>query len=220
MLKNGEHHRLQTFSNDFSFLMIGKTRRICNIIDSIFFLMAKPKRSQRMKRLCQIVTCLAIIGHAQPTHHNTMQNKAPHPFTGQWITIGSLANLKPLDVFHRQLAPAKFKPEDQKARNQHVLFRKNFTLDSTDNATIFISADDYYKLYIGLSSERTEYHRRPYVLSRTYQPCLGIGRQPPWFDSRSRRRRQNSHLVRHVFQMRHPFRLRSLRHCRLPDAIP
>jgi hypothetical protein len=77
-----------------------------------------------------------------------MQNKAPHPFTGQWITISSLANLKPLDVFHRQLAPAKFKPEDQKARNQHVLFRKNFTLDSTDNATIFISADDYYKLYI------------------------------------------------------------------------
>ena len=120
MLKNGGHHRWQTISDDFLILLIGKTRLNCNIIDSIFFLMAKPKRSQRMKRLCQIVTCLAIIGHAQPTHHNTMQNKAPHPFTGQWITIGSLANLKPLDVFHRQLAPAKFKPEDQKARNQHV----------------------------------------------------------------------------------------------------
>ena len=73
---------------------------------------------------------------------------ANHPFNGQWITIDSLANLKPLNVFHRQLAPAQFKPEDQKARNQHVLFRKTFSLDSTENATIFISADDYYKLYI------------------------------------------------------------------------
>jgi hypothetical protein len=43
MLKNGEHHRLQTFSNDFSILMIGKTRRNCNIIESIFFLWQSPK---------------------------------------------------------------------------------------------------------------------------------------------------------------------------------
>lgn len=127
--------------------MIGKTRHACNIIGKTVYHTAS-QRWKRMKRLCQLVTCLAIIGHAQPKPYTTMQNKAPHPFNGQWITISSLANLKPLDVFHRQLAPAKFKPEDQKARNQHVLFRKTFTLDTTDNATIYISADDYYKLYI------------------------------------------------------------------------
>jgi hypothetical protein len=44
MLKNGGHHRWQTFSNDFSFLMIGKTRRICNIIESIFFSYGKAKK--------------------------------------------------------------------------------------------------------------------------------------------------------------------------------
>jgi hypothetical protein len=45
MLKNGEHHRLQTFSNDFSILMIGKTRRICNIIESTFFQTTMPQKA-------------------------------------------------------------------------------------------------------------------------------------------------------------------------------
>ncbi|MBE7045175.1 MAG: alpha-L-rhamnosidase [Ruminococcaceae bacterium] len=67
-------------------------------------------------------------------------------FSGRWITISKMADTKPVNVFHRQLAVAEEKgclPE-----NQHILFRKKFFVDSLEKATLFITADDYYKLYI------------------------------------------------------------------------
>lgn len=70
-----------------------------------------------------------------------------YEFTGEWITNSEFYNLKPRNVFHRQLEPLDL-PCD-KIRNKHILFRKSFkTEKDVDCAKIFITADDYYKLYI------------------------------------------------------------------------
>ena len=72
-----------------------------------------------------------------------------HNFSGKWITSERFASLKPRNVFHRQLAPAT-PPEDPDLLNRHILFRKKFMLTPEEAASvrIFISADDYYKLYV------------------------------------------------------------------------
>lgn len=70
-----------------------------------------------------------------------------HIFKGKWISNEVLANLEPRNIFHRQLDKIKF--DCSEYRNQHVLFRKTFNLNSNfSSAKIYISADDYYKLYI------------------------------------------------------------------------
>ena len=70
-----------------------------------------------------------------------------HAFKGKWITNSEFANLKPRNVFHKQLDKVDL-PCDE-LRNRHILFRRKFTCDAfTKNATLYISADDYYKLYI------------------------------------------------------------------------
>ncbi len=69
-----------------------------------------------------------------------------HSFAGNWITTETLAALAPIDVFHRQLDDVVIPPSA--CQNSHVLFRKKFYCESTENTTIYISADDYYKLYI------------------------------------------------------------------------
>lgn len=70
-----------------------------------------------------------------------------HAFAGKWISNKTLANLKPRNVFFRQLDNVKL--DCTQNRNQHVLFRREFNVDSAFKcAKIYISADDYYKLYI------------------------------------------------------------------------
>jgi len=70
-----------------------------------------------------------------------------HTFKGKWITNSEFANLKPRNVFHKQLDKVDLPCDEH--RNRHILFRKNFCCDNLcDNALIYISADDYYKLYI------------------------------------------------------------------------
>ena len=69
-----------------------------------------------------------------------------HTFKGKWITDSEFADLAPRNVFHRQLEPLEL-PCDQH-RNRHILFRKTFTLDDPASAVLYISADDYYKVYI------------------------------------------------------------------------
>lgn len=70
-----------------------------------------------------------------------------HVFTGNWITDGEFASLKARNVFHRQLEKVNL-PCDEHL-DCHILFRRRFTLESRpDKAEVFISADDYYKLYI------------------------------------------------------------------------
>ncbi len=70
-----------------------------------------------------------------------------HQFIGKWITDSEFAALPPRNVFHRQLEPMDLPCEEH--RNRHILFRKKFRLDALgEQATLYISADDYYKLYI------------------------------------------------------------------------
>lgn len=69
-----------------------------------------------------------------------------HEFLGKWITTKELALCSPLQVFHRQLDKKEF-PADPYA-NSHILFRRRFSLKKVQKAVIYISADDYYKLYI------------------------------------------------------------------------
>ncbi len=70
-----------------------------------------------------------------------------HTFTGVWITDEEFAALEPRNVFHRQLEKVSLPCDEH--RNRHILFRRRFTLDSLpQNARLFITADDYYKVYI------------------------------------------------------------------------
>ncbi len=71
-----------------------------------------------------------------------------HNFIGKWITDSEFYNLPPRNVFHRQSNPLIDLPCDEH-RNRHILFRKKFVLsEDVSNAKVYISADDYYKLYI------------------------------------------------------------------------
>ena len=70
-----------------------------------------------------------------------------HEFKGKWISNEIFSNLHPRNVFHRQLEEISL--DCTQYRNQHILFRKNFHIDDIGSAAkIYISADDYYKLYI------------------------------------------------------------------------
>ncbi len=75
--------------------------------------------------------------------HSDMQERI---FSGKWITNNDAAGLFPIDVFHRQLENVEIK--GRLTENLHVLFRKKFTSYGNEPTTIFITADDYYKLYI------------------------------------------------------------------------
>ena len=67
-------------------------------------------------------------------------------FYGEWITNETAAKFKPINVFHRQLD--KVQVRGGLDENLHLLFRKKFIVSNCDKTTIFITADDYYKLYI------------------------------------------------------------------------
>jgi len=70
-----------------------------------------------------------------------------HMFEGKWISNRMMAELTPRNIFHRQLQPLPL--DCSKHRNQHILFRKSFVLVSRPSkAKLYISADDYYKLYV------------------------------------------------------------------------
>ena len=70
-----------------------------------------------------------------------------HEFNGKWITDSEFYNLKPRDVFHKGFKKVDLPCNEH--RNRHILFRKKFTLKSIPKESkIYITADDYYKLYI------------------------------------------------------------------------
>lgn len=66
---------------------------------------------------------------------------------GKWITSNDFFNLKPLNVFHKEKDRHE-KAYDESLLNSHILFRKKFSMNTTDKTVIKISADDYYRLYI------------------------------------------------------------------------
>jgi len=70
-----------------------------------------------------------------------------HTFEGKWITNRAFSSMQPRNVFHRQLE--KITPDCSENRDQHILFRRHFLLKrSFQKAVLYVSADDYYKLYI------------------------------------------------------------------------
>ena len=71
-----------------------------------------------------------------------------HDFTGKWVTTPELAALPAYNVFHRQLDRSNPPNPFAAVNNRHVLFRKKFALERLAPTAIFITADDYYKLYV------------------------------------------------------------------------
>ena len=70
-----------------------------------------------------------------------------HQFIGKWITDSEFFSLEPRNVFHKELEAFDLPCDEH--RNRHILFRKKFNLlQKATEAKIYISADDYYKLYI------------------------------------------------------------------------
>lgn len=61
-----------------------------------------------------------------------------------WITTSDFADLKPINVYHKEGESAE--AGASALQNYHTHFRKKFVLDDTENVYINISADDYYKL--------------------------------------------------------------------------
>lgn len=66
----------------------------------------------------------------------------------EFICHRDFASLTPINVFGKELEERKLPAHPEHLRNRHVLFRRRFALGKFDRATIKISADDYYKLYI------------------------------------------------------------------------
>ena len=69
-----------------------------------------------------------------------------HNFIGKWITDSEFFKLEPRNVFHKQFD--KIDLPCREHRNRHILFRKKAELGKFKKATLKITADDYYKLYI------------------------------------------------------------------------
>ena len=68
-------------------------------------------------------------------------------FNGKWITNKDFFDLKPVNVFHKAEEPFEYTPREE-IQNKHILFRSEFNLEEIKDTKIYISADDYYKLYI------------------------------------------------------------------------
>lgn len=62
------------------------------------------------------------------------------------ITTPEFAPLETINVFHRQLDKTPVPPSAYE--NRHILFRREFDTEATEGAVIYITADDYYKLWI------------------------------------------------------------------------
>ena len=70
-----------------------------------------------------------------------------HKFVGKWITDAEFYDIAPRNVFHKGFKKADLPCDEH--RNRHILFRKKFTLGKKPKESkIYITADDYYKLYI------------------------------------------------------------------------
>ena len=66
----------------------------------------------------------------------------------KFICHPDFADLKPIDVFHKELATVSLPEHPEELKNKHILYRRRITLTDISSATLKITADDYYKLYI------------------------------------------------------------------------
>ena len=66
----------------------------------------------------------------------------------KFICHKDFENLKPIDVFHKELSPNPAEKHAESLCNRHILFRKKAVLGKASKAILKITADDYFKLYI------------------------------------------------------------------------
>lgn len=77
-------------------------------------------------------------------------------FTPQWYTIPAFEKMSPICVYHKENEPGpkqpgsdKKSPSEADIKNLHVLARSSLTYTKeTGQVWIWITADDYYKLYV------------------------------------------------------------------------
>lgn len=70
-------------------------------------------------------------------------------WNAKWITHEMFIGVSPMNVFHKEQAEFKINEHRIDLKNFHMLVRKKFNLQTeSNNAYIYITADDYYKLYI------------------------------------------------------------------------
>mgnify|MGYP003291485048 CR=1 FL=1 len=67
---------------------------------------------------------------------------------GKFICHKDFENLKPIDVFHKELSPNPAEKHAESLCNRHILFRKKAFFGKASKAILKITADDYFKLYI------------------------------------------------------------------------
>jgi len=87
-------------------------------------------------------------GVVEKAEAKSADSAAGHAFAGVWITDAEMAAQVPRPVNARQLKSYLLPTNNLSIGNRHVLFRKAFELKSVRNARVFITADDYYKLYV------------------------------------------------------------------------
>ena len=63
-----------------------------------------------------------------------------------WITDSEMAKLTPIYVYGKEFDPKK--PPESPVQNAHILFRRKFSLGAFTRATLRVSADDRYKVYL------------------------------------------------------------------------
>ena len=66
----------------------------------------------------------------------------------KFICHKDFENLKPIDVFHKELSPNQTEKHAESLCNRHILFRKKAVLGKACKAILKITTDDYFKLYI------------------------------------------------------------------------
>lgn len=67
--------------------------------------------------------------------------------SAMFICHKDFADVKPINVFHKEMEKVKLEHPEE-LLNRHILFRKKAELGKFKNATLQITADDYYKLYV------------------------------------------------------------------------
>ena len=96
-----------------------------------------------------------------------------HRFLGKWITAGEFLHLPRLNVFHRQLDSEARGRIENRVRDRHILFRREFELsDLPAHALLFFSADDYAKVY--LNGRQIGQGPIPGYVFHTFYSCVDV----------------------------------------------
>ncbi len=68
--------------------------------------------------------------------------------SAHFICHKDFSALRPIELFHKELAGKELPTHPEDLQNRHILFRRKLTLADIASAVLRISADDRYKLYI------------------------------------------------------------------------